>query len=213
MSAPTEVPLVPASSFEANVIVAGIEGAAVAWIGYTSIAGRSVVPTLPDNWHWFFAFYVAIGVVAIALLGLVVEGLTGLTEFVVVKYQRGERRGELREWYETRTLQPKDWGPAQRWMWTSPQAAQEFSRRRLRLLICRNTAFCLGILTVLLIAGFAVQRPWHWAWYALLSAVGGFLAVWLFGWLWIDTHRDWNRAVRDASKLDQPQPPHSKYGG
>jgi hypothetical protein len=194
----------PISSFEPNVVIAGIEGATVAWLGYAAITGRTAALPLAGTWHWSYAIYGVLAGVGVVLLGLAVEGLAGLVEYGVARHIFGADRGKLRPWYEKAVQPPEDWTQGQRWIWQSEQASQEFSRRRLRLLVCRNTALCVLALTVVLGAAVACRRPDYWVPFFVLDLLAGALLTTLFGWLWVNAHQGWNQAVRDASRLGLP---------
>jgi hypothetical protein len=151
----------PFAAIEPNLIIAGIEGAVVVWVCRAAVTGTRVVPAFKDpSWPvWGWAVMVVLALLGILLLGFVVEGMAGITELLVTR--RREKNSEnqqvkwvLREWYRKWTNQPKDqdWGPGQRWMWKSPQAAHEFARRRVRMTVSRNTAF-LFVLLLIVLAG------------------------------------------------------------
>jgi MFS family permease len=193
----------PIGSFEPNVVIAGIEGAAVGWAGYAAITGSSLAP-LSGDWHWPYAVYGILAAVGLVLLGLAVEGLAGLAEYAAARHVFGRDRGTLRQWYINATEPPPDWRDGQRWIWKSAQASQEFARRRLRLLVCRNTAACLVVLTILLAIAVWHHRPHQWGLLMLGVILAGAVLVTLFGWLWVNAHHGWNKAVRDASILGPP---------
>jgi MFS family permease len=194
----------PLGSFEPNVVVAGIEGATVAWVGYAAITGTSLQVPFSGDWHWSYAVYAVLAAVGLVLLGLAVEGVAGLLEYAAARHLFGKDRGTLRRWYIAATDPPSDWRDGQRWIWKSPQASHEFARRRLRILVCRNTAVCFLVLTALLSIAIARNKPPLWGWVILGVLAAGLLAVALFGWLWVSAHEGWNKAVRDASILGPP---------
>jgi MFS family permease len=194
----------PFSAIEPNVLIAGLEGLAVAWIGLCAILGAPLSPALPDEWKWYYLLYALGALLAVLLTGLLVEGLAGLVEILVTRHIAGSEKGQLRAWYKRATNPPDDWGQAQRWMWKSELASREFARRRTRLLVSRNTALCLILLTLLLAAACLAQKQSYWgAWLAADILVGAFLTL-MFGWLWLSAHEGWHRAVRDAGAIGPP---------
>lgn len=194
----------PVASFEANVVVSGIAGVTVGWIAYAAILGRSLSLPLAHDWSWTYAIYGAVGAVGVILVGFAVEGLAGVFEYLITRHLRGKRRGQNREWYVRAAGVPVSWGQGQLWMWKSPQAAQEFARRRLRLLVCRNTSFLLLTLTLALAVATLRHRPSNWGWLLLGIVIVGIVSSTLFAWLWMDAHKGWNRAVHDASAIGPP---------
>ncbi len=180
-------------AIEPNVVIAGLEGAAVAWIAYAVHTGAPLTPTFPNPWQWFYAIYAVFAVLAIILLGLAVEGLVGLLELLTTP-------GLLKwSWYKRFVGVVPDSGSAQRWAWKSPQASQEFTRRRLRILTTRSTAFCLLILTLAL--GFAMCWRGPSFQFGVL-ALTSMLFTALFVFLWWSAQSGWNNAVREAGEMD-----------
>jgi hypothetical protein len=98
-------------------------------------------------------------------------------------------------WYSEWTKLPKSPDKAQTWIWKSAQAYQDFSRRRLRMLVARNTAVAFLLLTV----GWQFVAP-----FSLGQTVLGSLAFALFAWLWLDAQKGWNIAVNNAKKIGKP---------
>ena len=194
----------PFSAFEPNVLLAGLEGGLVAWVVRIAFTGKELAPQLPDSWRWSHALYLLAALLGVLILGLIVEGIAGLVEILTTRHLWGKQKGKLRHWYASRTNQPPDWGPGQRWIWKSELANREFARRRLRLLFCRNTALCFLALSVALAAAIVVRGPSQCGWLLAADIVGGALLVWLFGWLWIDAHKGWNKAVQDAGEIGPP---------
>lgn len=194
----------PFGAIEPNVLIAGLEGLAVAWVGVCAILGAPLSPALPDEWKWSYLLSAIVALLGVLLTGLAVEGLAGLLEILITRHLRGERKGELHDWYRRATNPPENWGQAQRWMWKSELANREFARRRTRLLVARNTALCLIALTLLLGIASAAQRPPWWGLWLVADLLGGALLVWLFGWLWLSAHEGWHRAVRDAGEIGPP---------
>jgi len=191
----------PLGVLELNVFIAGAE--ALGWLLVLRALLRwPALPQLPDTWEWWLA-PVGLGVVlGLSLLGLAVEGLAGLTERVVTMkgrlLDRVLARAALRPWYRTATNHPQDWTAAQRWIWTSPQAAAEYARRRLRILVTRNTTFNVLVLTIL--AGILVWRDVGWR-LGVATFIGGALLSALFAFVWLDANRTYHRAVADAGEV------------
>jgi hypothetical protein len=184
---------------ELNVLVAGLEASVGIWLVMRLPAGLSLLPRFPEEWQWSYGVIALVALIGVFLLGLIVEGLAGLLELGVTRSD-----GVLRPWYAKRVNLPSDWGPGQRWMWQSPQAAAEFGRRRTRLLVSRNTAFCVLIFSLILAIALPIGRGLA-AWpLTLLCLLVAFLGTWLFGWLWVDAHAAWNKAVQDAGDIGPP---------
>jgi MFS family permease len=188
----------PFGILEGNVLVAGAEAAVWITLLATTIAGTSAFPDLPDAWKWWYALVAFFGVLALFVVGLATEGLAGLTERLLTK-QKG---GKLRPWYAKATNHPADWTSAQKWIWTSPQAASEYNRRRLRILVARNTAFNVAVFTLVLFVHLIWRHPGASALYHLATLLGGALLTWLFGFVWIDANRAYHRAIADAGEVD-----------
>lgn len=195
------------SSFDAvepNVVIAGLEGVAVAWIAYAVLAGVPLAPKFPDGWKWSYTVYAIFGTLGILVLGLMVEGLADLFERGVTRKLWGSQRGKWRGWYNKFTKPPSDWGRAQRWMWKSPQASHEFARRRLRLLVARNTTFCLLVLTGIIAVAICLQRPHWWFCVLIIEIAAGLCFTTLFMWIWFRAQRGWNKAIREAGEIKAP---------
>jgi hypothetical protein len=190
----------PLGKLEVNLLVAGLEAAVGCWIVFAVLTRRSLIPSPAADWSWLFALYALLAFVALFLLGLAWESLAGLGTDLVIK----KRGGDYRQWYVTKVKPPDDWGPGQRWMWKSSQAATEFARRRTRILVSRNTAFsfaCFGLVLALMLP---FVRPPMWGWWFAGSIIGGLSGASLFGWSWLSAHEAWNRAVRDAGDIGPP---------
>lgn len=185
---------------ELNVLVAGAEATFGSWLVMRLPSGQPLIPEVPTEWQWSYAVIGLLALIGIFLLGLVVEGLAGLVERGVTK----TRAGALRNWYQKRVQQPSDWGPGQRWMWQSAQAAAEFGRRRTRILVSRNTAFCFIAFPLILAVLFPVRQGLAAWWVSGLCLVVGAVGTLLFGWLWVDAHSAWNKAVQDAGDIGPP---------
>jgi xanthine/uracil permease len=152
-----------------------------------------------QEWQWVFAVYAVVALVGLFLIGLATEGMAGLLERAVIR-----KGGSLRPWYVKATMPPSDWGTGQLWIWKSRQAADEFARRRLRILVCRNTWFLTALLTLVSVVGICVVRKPAWFSHAILLALVGFLVTALFLWLWVSANEGWHKAVRDASAIGAP---------
>lgn len=132
--------------------------------------------------------------IALFLLGLIIEALAGFAERWIVY----DRKRKLRYWYVKATNPPATWGPAQRWIWKSPQAAAEFARRRLRILVARNSVVVTFLLLLSLLIGLLINRLPAWGYWWLGSLIVGGVLIVAFFYLWIDASAGWNRAVREA---------------
>ncbi len=186
----------PLGAIEPNVLLAGLEGAAAVRVAIALIGDRPLIPSMPANWNWSFAVWGVFLLVGIVLLGLVIEGLAGALERCTTW-----KDGKLRAWYSKVVQQPADWGPAQRWIWESPQASDEFARRRLRLLTARNTAFITLALTISLLVGLILAQPPAWRLKLAVSLVAGLAATFIFVWVWVAAQQGYNRAVQDAANI------------
>ena len=205
MSTPPHEPITgPLGAIEPNVVLAGLEGVVTAWLAASVLRGALIPLPLPNEWRWFYLVYAIAAMLGLVLVGLVVEGVAGLVEYIVTRHLWGREKGELHRWYVRATRPPSDWGQGQRWMWKSPLASAEFARRRTRLLLSRNTALCLLILTVVVAIAIIRSRPTYCAWWVLLDVAGGLLATALFVWLWLSAHRGWHQAVHDAGAIGPP---------
>ena len=184
------------ASIEANVVIAGVEAITGIWVIYAAHTNQSVIPDLIDTWHWSFAFYAVLGFLGVIVVGFALEAAAGLIERVITRPLWGRNKETAWEWYRTWTKQPDlaHTAKAQKWIWKSSQAYQEFSRRRLRILVARNTA------TFLLL--FAVSWLLFVSWSHWLPA--GLFGAATFGWLWLDAQKAWNLAVNMADQLGEP---------
>lgn len=186
----------PLGAIEPNVLLAGLEGSGAGWLAVAVISDQPLIPALEAGWHWSFAIWGVFILLGVFLVGLIIEGLAGALERWITW-----KSGKLRPWYSNLVHQPPDWGPAQRWIWESPQASDEFARRRLRLLTARNTAFVALALTVSLVVGLLWARPPAWPTRLGVSLVGGVLTTAIFLWVWIAAQQGYNRAVQDAANI------------
>ena len=187
---------------ETNVIIAGAEASLVGWVLYRTAIAQPLVPE-PSEWHWFFTLYAIVGLLGIVIAGLALEGVAGLIERAITHRVFGSGRGTPRKWYVRWTKSPDSWAHAQQWIWTSGEAYQEFSRRRLRILVARNTALALLLLTIgwLSLAFFSLAQL------SLVGSIVGLLGVGLFMWLWFDAQKGWNMAVTTAGEIVQNSRP------
>lgn len=185
------------ASIEANIVIAGVEAVTGIWVIYRAHTDQCIIPSLPDTWHWSFSFYAVLGLLGIVVAGFALEAAAGLLERAISRPLYGDQKEMLRKWYGKYTQAPRDdqdVSRAQKWIWKSPQAYQEFTRRRLRILVARNTATFLLLLTVFW--PFLVE----WSLWLLLGLSGSAM----FAWLWFDAQKGWNRAVAVAEKLGEP---------
>lgn len=181
------------ASIEANVVIAGVEAVAGIWAIYRAQTGQCVIPDFAGNtWHWSFAFYAVLGFLGVIIAGFALEAVAGLVEQVIT---RG-RNEAPREWYRKYTKYPslKNVAKAQEWTWKSAHAYQEFSRRRLRILVARNTATFLLFFTLSWLL-FVSRSLW---------LLGGLFGSAMFAWLWLDAQKGWNLAVNITEQLGEP---------
>ena len=89
-------------------------------------------------------------------------------------------------------------------MWKSPQASQEFARRRLRILVSRNTWFLVAVTWLCAVVGLVARHPQAWFGTVVLFTVVCVPTSMLFGWLWLRAHYAWNKAVADAGTVGEP---------
>ena len=176
------------AALEFNVLVAGL--GAVPWIVTVLALVGIYFPTPPGEWKWWYAPAGLAAIVVLFLLGLAVEGLAGLLEGCIA------RRGW--KWYSPCREDPNTWGPAQRWIWKSAQAAAEFARRRVRILVARNTAFNTLVFTMALAVYFAVYKPGSWCFLLAETSFFGLVVTWLFSYVWVNACGAFRRAVSDA---------------
>jgi hypothetical protein len=174
------------ASIEANVVIAGVEAATGVWVIYAARTGQCFIPELANSWHWSFAFFAVLGFLAIIVAGFALEAAAGLIEQAI----------KVLRWYRIYTKQPDlvHTAKAQKWIWKSSQAYQEFSRRRLRILVARNTATFLLLFTVSWLL-FVSWSLW------LLAGLSGSV---MFAWLWFDAQKAWNLAVNMTNQLGEP---------
>lgn len=128
------------AALEFNVLVAGL--GAVPWIAVAVALVGVDLSAPPDEWKWWYAPAGLAAIVALFLLGLAIEGVAGLLENCIARREW--------KWYSPCRENQKAWGSAQRWIWKSPQASVEFARRRVRILVARNTALNTLVFTMAL---------------------------------------------------------------
>lgn len=184
------------ASIEANVVIAGVEAVTGTWLIYAAHTDQGFIPELADTWHWSFAFYSVLGFLGVIVAGFALEGAAGLIERVITRPLWGRNSETAWKWYRTYTKQPdpKHAAKAQYWIWKSPQAYQEFSRRRLRILVARNTATFLLLFAVCWLLSVS-WSPW---------LLAGLFGATMFAWLWLDAQKAWNLAVNMADQLGEP---------
>jgi len=173
--------------------MAGLEGAVTFWIIRWAFHDYALVPEVSGEWRWFYAALAVVALVGLVVLGLAVEGLAGALEYLTTRKLWGSNRGSLWGWYTGATAHPTrdKWLAAQRWIWELPGANREFTRRRTRILVARNTAFLLLVLAVTL--GVAGRGG--------IAFVCG-LAFALFVWVWLSANRAYHRAVTEAGDIE-----------
>jgi hypothetical protein len=191
----------PLGAFEPNVLVAGLEALLMGWLGYSLVTNADFVPSLfAKEWHWSFAVLGLLLLVGCLVLGLIVEGLAGALERVITWTAFDSHR--LRPWC-ARLFEAPDadaWPWAQRWIWDSDRASSEFSRRRLRLLTARNTAFVLLCGAFSTSTGLLLNRPPQWVARFAITSLAGLLATVLMLWVWVAAQQAYHRAVQDAKR-------------
>ena len=180
------------AALEFNVLVAGL--GAIPWIVAALAVAGIYLPTPPDLWKWWYAPAGVVAIVALFLLGLAVEGLAGLVENGIA------RRGW--KWYSPCREDDKTWPPAQRWIWKSAQAWADFGRRRVRILVARDTALNTFLLTTVLTVYLAVYKPGPWCVTIAATVFGGLLLTSLFSYVWVNACAAFRRAVSDAGSPD-----------
>ena len=194
----------PLGAIEVNVLVAGVEAAVAGWLGFALITGESIIPEVNLEWSWVFALWGVVILVGLVLLGFAVEGLAGALEWLLTRRWWGKDRGKLWPRYE-KWIRYSDigWTPAQRWIWESPQASDEFARRRLRLLIAGNTTFVSLVLTLNLVF-WPLFNGARWSTGLLSALLAGLVATMIFAWVFMSAQRGYNVAITDAGKIGPP---------
>ena len=173
------------------------------WLGWPPL------PSVPEKWPWWIIALSGVGIViGLSVLGLAIEGLAGFVERLFTRqghilterpFLRGKAEKELQEWYKDFTRYSEvNWTEAQRWIWTSSQAADEYARRRLRILVARNTVFNVFVLSVIATVLVVKQSG---CLFGLLTFAGGVVLTAVFVYVWLDANRAYHRAVIDAGKV------------
>ncbi len=185
----------PFGAVEPNVLIAGLEGVLTCWVIRWAVHDGAFVPDVTGEWHWFYVVVAIFALLGLVVVGLAVEGLAGLVEYLTTRKLLGKNRGNLLSWYQWATAHPvrEKWLAAQRWIWESQEANREFTRRRTRILVARNTAFLLLVLVMTL--------PWRGQQGSI--ALLCLLAFALFLWVWLSANRAYHRAVAEASDIDK----------
>lgn len=183
-------------AIEANIVIAGIEAVTAIWVVGRLHVGQSIFPSFPDTWNWSFSLYAVLGFLGIVVAGFGLEAIAGLLERAISRPLFFGKKEELRDWYRNCVEAPERQATvlAQKWIWKSAQAQQEFTRRRLRILVSRNTSVVLLLLTLswLCLIGWS-----FWLFLGLFGSVA-------FAWLWLDAQVGWNRAAKMAEELGEP---------
>ena len=195
----------PLGAIEPNVLFAGLEAAAAIWLSLVLVSDRPVVPAaFYGDWHWSVAVWALFALVGVTLLGLAVEGLAGALERLITwtKFNAHQLRPRFSTLLEEPP--PSAWRDAQRWIWASPQASDEFARRRLRVLAARNTVVVMAAVTIALLVGLPTSKPLHWVSKFFIGVPAGMAVTVLFGWVWAAAQQGYNRAVRDAGIVGPP---------
>lgn len=131
--------------------------------------------------------YTVSALLAIEVVGFIVEGVAGILESIV---RRKWCKGKVFwKWY-TGTTDEKTKECAQDRLWKSELAHNDFSRRRLRILVTRNTACCFIILTF-----FSISIVNYYVLATLLA-----ISV-LFFYLWVDARRGYQNDIESIGKL------------
>ena len=100
MSTPPHEPITgPLGAIEPNVVLAGLEGVVTAWLAASVLRGALIPLPLPNEWRWFYLVYAIAAMLGLVLVGLVVEGVAGLVEYIVTRHLWGREKGELHRWY------------------------------------------------------------------------------------------------------------------
>jgi hypothetical protein len=190
----------PLGIVEPNVILAGIEGACVTWSVISLWYGQLIIPDNSLNWQWWYSIVLLVAFVGIILLGFFVEGIADYVEHKLV----GQEGCCLRNWFVNKTHPPKNWYQSQRWIWQSNQAFIEFARRRMRILVTRDTIFLLAILGISLIIILLIKRPNAWPCLIILVIGLDVVMISVFIWVWIRAHESWNKAAREVGDFEKP---------
>ncbi len=175
-------------AIEANVIIAGLPGIALAWIFCRFVTTQPLY--LPSNFDsgWSggeYAIYSAYALLAVVMVGFAMEGLAGLIEEKIVSHWKCYKD----------TKAPDE---SQQYIWESGQAHKDFSRRRLRILVTRNTAFFFVALSVVLLIIFVTN---YRCLDALVVLFGSTLFSALFIHLWIDARKSYKNDIKNIKAI------------
>lgn len=186
----------PLMSIEANVIAAGLKGIAVGWVLLHEREMtndlipkiNNYVPRFDSDWAnvSLFAVY---AVLTVVVVGFIIEGIAGVLE-TLARWRLWGKGGKYWNWYsgggDNRNVEEK----AQNWIWKSEIAHNDFSRRRLRILVTRNTACCFFILTI---GSVSFVNLWILVIFAAIAS--------LFVYLWHDARKGLRSNFTNASKV------------
>lgn len=190
-------------ALEPNVLLAALEGIAAGVLWEYVVRGRWLLQIGHVDWHWSYGLYAVLALPGLYLLGLCVEGVASLVEMLLTR----NRRGTLRNWYRRAINPPTDFSAGQFWIWTSSLASREFARRRLRIVVARNSWVIIAALTISIIAGLARYRSSSWVSTSIQCLVFGVIGFGLFFWVWLAAQEAWNSTVRAANEQGGPRAP------
>lgn len=184
-------------SIETNVIAAGLKGIAVGWILLREREmTKDLIPKIIDYVPCFdsdwanVSLFAVYAVLAVIVAGFIIEGIAGVLE-TLARWRLWGKGGEYWNWYSGGSDNLKAQEKAQRWIWKSEIAHKDFSRRRLRILVTRNTACCFLILTI---GSVSFVKPWVLALFAAIAS--------LFVYLWHDARKGLRSDFIYASKVE-----------
>lgn len=188
------------AGLEVNVLIAGIESAVCTWVIGAVASRSSVLPITAPEWSWVYAVLGLFGIALLFIIGLGLEGLAGIFE----RWVKFDRDGNWRS-LAKRLVRPRgDWVSGQKWIWTAPLASEEFSRRRTRILVARNTSFSCLTFGLLFLPALIIGNPPSWRWWLTGDLLVLFGGTPLFLWVWFAAERGWNDAVEDAGNVGDP---------
>lgn len=185
-------------SIEASIIIAGLEGVALGWTLFheRGISQKVLctittgfLPKLGSDWS-NIAVYGIYAVLAVIVVGFIIEGLAGILE-TAIRYRLWGEGEKYWDWYSGDANNAKAKEQAQRWIWKSDIAYKDFSRRRLRILVTRNTACCFFILTL---GSISVVNPYVLALLTFITA--------LFVYLWHDARKGLRNDITNAGRIE-----------
>lgn len=176
-------------AIEANVIIAGLQGVALVWIICTLLTTQQIYLPSDFGLDWSggeYAIYGIYAVLAVVMVGFAVEGLAGFIEEKFVSHWKC--------YIDTKA--PEN---SKQYIWKSDQTHKDFSRRRLRILVARNTAFLFVLLSICLTIIFVTKYRFIEVLVVLLG--GAFFSV-LFTYLWIDARKGLRDDILIAMKIE-----------